>query len=67
MRDLEDNKGIWAKVVRISRSRITYRDLQVHESSSGPTNMPQKMSRFLQQLEHCNDKIAEVLHDNLQR
>ena len=64
IRDHEDNNGIWTEAIRIFRSRILDRDLQVYESGSGRTNVSPNMSRFLQKLEHCNGENAQTLHDH---
>jgi hypothetical protein len=58
MRDFSDNNIIWIEVVKILRSKMFDRDLQIKGpmSTTGPLA---NMYRFLQNLEHCSGENAE--------
>jgi hypothetical protein len=66
MRDHDDINGIWAKTVRILRSRIPDEAMQLPNSSGNPS-ATSSVSRFLQKLELCTGEHAETLHDHLKQ
>jgi len=56
-RDYDDSNKVWTRLVKILRSQIFDRDLQI----KGPmftTGPLANMSRFLQIFEHCSGKNA---------
>ena len=66
MRDHGDGNNIWAVLVKILRSKICNRELEIEGlvSISCPlANMP----RFLQELEYCSGENAEILHNHLKQ
>jgi hypothetical protein len=64
MRDHDDSNGIWAKTIRIMRSKIPDEALQLPDLS-GRSGVTANMPRFLQKLELCNGENPETLHDHL--
>ena len=64
MRDYGDSNNIWTKLVKILRSKIFDRDLQLKGPVSiiGPLA---NMSWFLQKLEHCSGESAKILKNYL--
>ena len=66
MRDHDDNNGVWAKAVRIMRSRIPDEVLQLPNSFGNPSTTS-SVSRFLQKLKLCTGENAEILHDHLKQ
>ena len=64
MRDYSDENKIWTEVVKILRSKIFDRDLQIRGpmSTTGPLS---NMSHFLQKLEHCFGENAKKIHNHL--
>jgi len=58
MRDYSDSSKVWAELVKILRSKMFDRDLQIKGpmSIAGPLA---NMSRFLQKLEHCFGENAK--------
>jgi hypothetical protein len=55
MRDYGDSNKIWTELVKILRSKILDRDLQIKRPVS-TTSPLANISRFLQKLEHCSGK-----------
>ena len=64
MRDHDDNNGIWTETIRIMKSRVSDKALQL-PNSFGHLNSTTNLSRFLQKLELCTGENAEILHDHL--
>ena len=64
MRDYSDSNTIWTEFVKILRSKIFDRDLQIKRPML--TTVPlADMFRLLQKLEHCFGENAERLHNHL--
>ena len=65
-RDFCVSNIIWTELVKILRSKIFNRDLQI----KGPISIPgslASMSRFLQKLEHCSGENVKILHNCLKQ
>ena len=60
MKDYGDSDNIWTELVKILRSKVFDRDLQIkrHVSTTSPLA---NMSRFLLKLEHCSGENATIL------
>jgi hypothetical protein len=66
MRDYNDNNKTWTEVVKILRSKMFDRDLQIKGPMS--TTCPlANMCRLSQKLEHCSSENAENLHNHLKQ
>jgi hypothetical protein len=66
MRDYGDISKVWSELVKILRSKIFDRDLQIKGSMS-TTGPLAAMSRFLHNLEYCSGENAKNFHDNLKQ
>jgi len=66
MRDNGDSNKVWTELVKIMRSKIFDRDLQIKGPMS-TTSPLANMSRFLQKLEHCSVENEEKLHNHLKK
>ena len=66
MRDYSDSKKVWKEEVKILRSKIFDRDLEIKGPIS-TTDPLDNMSRFLKKLEHCSGENAEKLHNHLKQ
>ena len=67
MRDYgDDSNKVWTGFVKILRSKMFDRDLQIKRpmSTTGPLS---NMSRISQKLEHCSGENAEKLHHHLKQ
>jgi len=64
MRDYGDSNKVWTELVKILRSKIFDRDVQIQGpiSTTGPLA---NMSRFSQKLEHRSGMNADKLHNHL--
>ena len=64
--DYSDSNKVWTRLVKILRSKVFDRDLQIKGLMS--TTCPlANMSRFLQKLEHCFGDNAKKLHNYLKQ
>ena len=66
MRDYGDSNNIWTKLVKILRSKIFDRNLQIKGPVS-TTSPLANMSQFLQKLENCSGENAEIWHNHLKQ